>query len=113
MPTAVYTNAGALLGTRKTPAAIYAALTALTATQKSNIWTAFGAGSPALWATDDGPNAGAIGIGFGIVSNLAAGMTAAQLTDMKLRAVTAYVLDNPQWLVNPSFDASINLSGYT
>ncbi len=113
MSTVVYNTNGTLLGIRKTPAAIYAALSTLTATQKTNIWTAFSAGSPALWSTDDGPNAGAIGIGFGIVANLASAMTTAQLTDMKLRAVTAYVLDNPEWLVHPAFDATINLPGYT
>ncbi len=113
MPTAVYDNTGTLLGIRRTPAALYAALSALSGTQKGNIWTAFGAGSPALWSTDDGPNAGAIGVGFGIVSNLAASMNATQLTDMKIRAVVCYVLDNPQWLVQPAFDPSINVPGYS
>lgn len=114
MPTAVYNPAtGALLGTRRTPAAIYADLSALSAAKKTAVWTNFTAGSPALWATDDGPNAGAIGIGFGIVTNLAATMTAAELTDMKLRAVTAYVLDNPQYLIAPGFDPTINVPGYS
>jgi hypothetical protein len=112
MPTAAYGANGQLLGTRRTPAAIYADLSALSPAQKTNIWNNFTSGSPPLWATDDGASAGAIGIGFGLVANLAGAMTAAQLTDMKIRAVVCYVLDNVEYLIQPAFDQSINVPGY-
>ena len=113
MGTAVYDANGNLLGIRRTPAAIYSAINALTSTQKTNIWTDFTSGNPQKWATDDGPKAGAIGIGFGIVQNLAGAMTATQKTDMQVRAVTAYVLDNVQYLINPTFDPTISVAGYS
>jgi hypothetical protein len=114
MPVACYDPAtGALLGTYKTVAQIYTALAALTATQKTNVWTDLTSGSPAKWTTNEGQNAGAIGLAVGIVVDLAGAMTAAQLTDMKLRAVACYVYDNPRYLVNPPFDASINVPAYT
>jgi hypothetical protein len=114
MPVACYDpTTGALLGTRKTVATIFTQLSALTATQKTNVWADLTSGSPAKWTLNEGLNAAAIGIGVGIVASLVAAFTAAALTDMKLRVAAAYVYDNPRYLVNPACDSSINVPGYT
>jgi hypothetical protein len=109
---AVYNQNGQYIGSLRTPAAIYVSINGLNAAQKTNIWNDFTSGNPPKWSTSVGFNSGAIGIGFALVSSLANKITAAELTDLKLRAVTAYVMDNPQYLEQPSFDSSINIKGY-
>lgn len=113
MPTACYHPVtGALLGVYRPAHAIFAALSALTGPQKTAVWADLTGGSPAKWTSDRGPNAAAILMCVGITVSLAGAMTAAQLTDMKVRAVAAYVLDNPLYLVNPAFDPTINVPGW-
>jgi hypothetical protein len=89
--------------------AIYQQLLALTATQKTAIGNDLFAGSPMKVLTDTGANAAAIAVlHWGAVN---AGLAAAAVTDAKLRAAACYAQDNPQALVNPVYDASINVPG--
>lgn len=89
--------------------AIWQAINALTATQQNNVWTDITSGTPPKWATDTGPNAAAImGLNW---SATASGATTANLNDAKRRLVAMYCQDVPGYLVNPSFDATINVAG--
>lgn len=86
------------------------ALAALSTPQKNAIWSALSAGTPPLWATDRGVNAG----GLAVLQFLAvtATLSTADVAEAKLRAATLYVQDNPYWLISPAFDATINVPGY-
>lgn len=95
--------------TRRAIYAIYNDLTALTATQQGNVWTDFSSGNPAKYLLDQGQNAAAIAVMDWVVKK--SGATGAALTDARMRAVAMYVQDNPNYLVHPSFDASINVAG--
>ena len=88
---------------------IRADVAALSTAQKNAAWTNFTSGSPPLWSTDAGPNAAALATlqMLGASSNLAA----ADILEAKIRAVAMYVQDNVNYLVNPSFDATINVPG--
>lgn len=81
----------------------------LTGTQKTNIWNNFISGSPPLWATDAGPNAAALAV----LQLMGASVTlsAADVLEAKIRAVAMYCQDNPNYLVTPSFDNTINVPG--
>ena len=89
--------------------AIYTDLTALTATQQTNVWNDLSSGSPAKYLLDAGADAAAIIVLDWVVRK--AGATGAALTDAKLRAAAMYVQDNVTYLVNPVFDATINVPG--
>lgn len=88
---------------------IYNAILALTSTQKTNIWNDLTSGSPVKISQDVGPNAASIFLLWRIASNIS--LPAATITDMKITAATYYVQDNPTYLVNPSFDNTINVPG--
>ncbi len=89
--------------------AIYADLMALTTLQKTNVWTDLSSGTPKKYLLDTGANTAAIAALDWAVTD--AGATGAALTAAKLRIAAAYVQDNPAYLVNPSFDLSINVAG--
>jgi hypothetical protein len=86
--------------------AIYNDLVALTVAQKTNVWTDLTSGSPQK-ITMTGNDT--VFLLWRIASN--ASLPAATITDMKLTAATYYVRDNPRYLVQPSFDSSINVAG--
>lgn len=93
----------------RTLIAIRADLASLTNTQKNNIWTDITSGSPPKWSTDAGSNAAALAV----LTLLGASSTlsAADVLEAKLRGVAMYCQDNPTYLVNPSFDPTINVPG--
>jgi len=95
-------------GPRMLPA-IFTDLNALTAAQKTNINTDLFGGTPPKWQSDLGVNAASLFI-LEAVADLG-NLTTAQQTTMKMKACAAYVQDNPNYLVHPTFDATINVAG--
>lgn len=89
--------------------AIVSDLAALTSTQQSEIWSQFTSGTPPLWQTDAGPLANLLQAWIGTALDL--GLPGAALVKAKARAVAIYTVDNPAWLVNPAWDATINVPG--
>lgn len=87
---------------------LIADLNALSASKKNAIWTDISSGSPPKWSTDTGPNAAAIAV---LQLLATSGLSAADVLTAKVRGVAMYVQDNPKYLVNPSFDTSINVPG--
>lgn len=112
MPTACYDpTTGVLLGTKRTLLAIFNLLNALTQTQKAAIWTDFTSGSPPKRALTEGLDAGTV---MAIsVAAIDQGLTGAALAKAQMKMVAAYIRDNPNYLKNPAFDATINIVGYT
>lgn len=88
---------------------IWQQLNGLTAGQQNNIWTNITSGTPPLWATDAGSNAAGIMALHWSATN--SGATAANLNDAKRRLVAMYCQDNVKYLVNPTFDPTINVPG--
>jgi hypothetical protein len=86
-------------------------LAALTAAQKNAVWADLNSGTPPKWSTDAGPNAAALGA-YQLIGSSAT-LSAADVLEAKLRGVAAYCLDNPLYLVNPTFagGAGINVPG--
>lgn len=89
---------------------IYGDLLALSVAKKSSVWADISAGNPRKYFTGTGRNVAAIAAIDALIANVTT-MTAPQLTDSRLRLVSMYVQDNPKYLVNPAFDATINISG--
>ena len=89
--------------------AIITDLNALSGAQKTAVWSDITSGSPPKWATDTGPNAAALAWAPTLIT--LNGLTAANVLDLKIKAVAMYVQDNPNYLVHPSFDNTINISG--
>jgi hypothetical protein len=89
---------------------IYTDIKGLNSTQKTNIWNDLNSGTPAKITLDLGPASMFIAMLWGFGHELT-GLTAADLAIMKIMAATYYVWDNPNYLVNPSFDPSINVAG--
>jgi hypothetical protein len=94
----------ALTGSLPTPAA---------GTQKANIIADLFSGSLATgsqkWQKDPGPNAPSLAAVYAAItaSNGLATFNAAQ----QLIMAAIYVVDNPNYLVNPSFDPTISING--
>ncbi|MBY0525602.1 MAG: hypothetical protein K2R98_19510 [Gemmataceae bacterium] len=83
-------------------------LVALTTGQKTAIWTDLTAGSPPKLLVNAGEYKPALEeLRLRARSSL---YTAQQMTEMKLFAAALYCLANPTYLVNPSFDSTINVS---
>ena len=89
--------------------AIYTDLQALSTTQKTEVWTDLTSGTPKKYFLDTGPNAAAIGALDWAATD--SGATGAALTAARIRIAAFYVQDNPNYLVNPSFDPGINVPG--
>lgn len=89
--------------------AIYVDLQALSTAQKLEVWNDLSSGSPKKYLLGTGPNTAAIGALDWAVTD--SGATGASLTAARLRIATAYVQDNPEYLVHPSFDPGINVPG--
>jgi hypothetical protein len=81
---------------------------ALTGTQRTKTWADVTKGTPPLWATDAGPNAASV---FSLNWSATQGGAPAQQDIAKAYLISAYVQDNPKYLVNPAFDPTINLPG--
>lgn len=93
---------------------IIADINALTGAQKNLIWTDITSGTPPKWQLDAGPNAGAIAAMASTLKILVPTFVPASNADVvntKIWAVALYVQDHPTYLVHPSFDPSINISG--
>lgn len=90
--------------------AIRSDLNGLTNPQKLTVWSDLSSGSPPKWATDAGPNAAAIAA-IEWAATVPAGVTVAEKTEARLRLVSMYVQDNPDYLVHPAFDGDINVPG--
>jgi hypothetical protein len=93
----------------RTLLAIYTDLQALTAAQKTNVWTDLSSGTPKKYLQDVGRNAAAIAALDWAATD--SGATGTALTAAKLRIGAMYVQDNPAYLINPSFDPTINVPG--
>ncbi|RJQ24609.1 hypothetical protein C4577_07510 [Candidatus Parcubacteria bacterium] len=91
----------------RTLLAIYNDLNALSGAQKTAIWNDLTSGNPVKLSTNIGPAAD----GIFLIWRTAVNTTTAFTADMKLTAATFYTRDNPNYLVNPSFDPSINIPG--
>lgn len=108
---AVYDSLGNPLGVQKSIYEIYNALNALTNSQKTAIWNDISSGSPAKYLLSEGIGASGIAVLDWAVRD--SGATGASLTNARLRIVALYLLDNPLYLKNPSFDLTINLLSHT
>lgn len=85
------------------------ALNALTATQKQEIWTDLTSGTPPKVLTDLGGNNAAL---YVLKWAAGTGMASGDIAQAKLYAAAMYVQDNPAYLINPTFDTSINVPGW-
>jgi hypothetical protein len=90
---------------------IYADVTALTLNQQGKIWQDLSALTDGIrkYYTDAGPNASAITVWDFLIFN--SGLATAATNEAKLRLIIAYVQDNPDYLVAPPFDPTINIPG--
>jgi hypothetical protein len=110
MSKAIY-NGSTLLGIQRSMADLFIAISALTNAQKTAIWTDLSSGSPAKYLLSEGAaEAGIAALDWAIKDS---GATGASLTNARLRIAAMYAYDNPLYLVNPSFDATINIAAYT
>jgi hypothetical protein len=93
---------------------LYQDVQALTAAQRTNLWTDLSASAlpeaPRKYLTDYGPSAASIFVMDWIVFVLKP--TAAQMTAAQNDIMAFYIGDNPQYAINPVFDTTINLPGY-
>lgn len=87
--------------------ALGTAIAALTTAQQNNIWADLFGGTPPKYQSDVGPNAAAIGAVY-LCTTTPGVFTAPQ----KIGIAAFYVQDNPGYLIQPSFDPTINISGY-
>jgi hypothetical protein len=92
---------------------LYQDIQGLTAAQHTNIWNDLSAAvpgqAPRKYLLDTGPNAASIFVMDWVIYVLRP--TAAQLTAAQTNLIAQYTQDNPWYLVNPSFDTSINIPG--
>lgn len=107
---------GATVGVQRRLLAIFNDLSALTAAQKTAVWADFTASvivdgvTAPRWSHDRSPDAGAIAAAS--IPAIDEGLTGATLTNARLKMVSIFVRANPLYLVNPSFDATINVPGF-
>lgn len=88
---------------------IYSDLLTLNTTQQTNAWSDLSSGTPKKYLLDTGINAAAIGALDWAVTD--SGATDTALKNARLRIAAAYIQDNPTYLVNPTFDPTINVPG--
>ncbi len=89
---------------------LYAALSALTAAQKSAIAADLFAGSLMKVLIDTGPNAAAIAVLYFLYQSLT--LSSADKATAQLYAAAMYAQDNPAYLIAPAFDKTINVPGW-
>lgn len=77
--------------------------------QKAKVWADLSSGTPAKYLTDAGADADGIACLDWAVRF--SGLGVAAVTDAKLRLAAIYCRDNPNYLVHPTFDPSINVLG--
>lgn len=93
--------------TLKSLYALGTAIAALSTSQKTNLFAALFSGTPPLYQSDIGPNAAAIGAVY-----LCTATPGVFTQPQQIGIAAFYVQDNPGFLVAPSFDPTINISGY-
>lgn len=84
-------------------------INALTATQKTNIRNDLLAGTPSKAQGDRGPGGDALLVLWTLQQ--VGGLSAADKVIVGVSAAALYARDNPTYLVNPTFDPTINVSG--
>src|SRR5262249_374163 len=112
MPIAAYDQEGNILGTLRLLSDIFGSVQALTAQQRTNLCNdlkAPVAGAPRKYLSSEGPNAAAM-FALDWAANLSTG---GQLASSQNSVMACYIQDYPTYAVNPSFDPSINIKGYT
>lgn len=88
---------------------IVADLDALTVQQKGSIWTYISGGTPVRWKQS---NRGDVWTCLRISENFVS-LTAGEKTALRIQAVAIYVREEfPDFLINPSFDPTINVPGW-
>lgn len=85
------------------------ALNGLNATQKTNISNDLFGGSPAKWTQATGENSSSILVIFTLTQT--ATLSTADKNLAKIHGTALYIQDYPNYLVNPSFDPTINVPG--
>jgi len=90
---------------------LYANIGALSAAQKQNAWSAATAGDPPLWAQDRGVNAADLHIIWLLATQLGVVSTVTDKNICRQMLLAIYTQDNPYFLVQPSWDTSINVPG--
>ena len=94
---------------KRKPYDIYTQIGALTATQKLNISNDLFGGSPPKFTQDIGDDSPDLLVLWTLQQT--GGLSTADKNLVKQAAATIYCRDNPKYLVNPSFDTSINIPG--
>ena len=95
-----------------TPKSMYSIATSifgLSSSQKTNLISNLFGGNPALYQKDVGPNAAAISAVYASITNASGVASFNQAQQLIIAAM--YTQDNPNYLVNPTFDPTINVSG--
>jgi hypothetical protein len=111
MATNAYDSNGNLLGVYRLPYTIKNLVNALTPTQRANVIADLTSGTPPKWQQDGQAQQGAIFVCASVLKDFT--LTGAPFTDMENAAITLFLLDNPTYLVTPSFDISINIAAYS
>jgi hypothetical protein len=93
----------------RTLVAIYTDLQALTAAQKTSVWTDLSSGTPRKYLAGAGRNAAAIAALDWAATD--SGATGNALTAARLRVAAMWCQDNPTYLVNPDFLPAVNVPG--
>src|SRR5215471_18925124 len=88
---------------------VYQDVGALTAAQKTAVWNDLSAGTPPKWAQDRGANAADNHILWMLATQLGAVQTQADKRLCQQMLISIYCTDNPNFLVHPPFDPSINI----
>jgi len=90
---------------------VYSDIQKLTTAQWTNVWKDLGATSPRKYWYDRGPMlSGIIALDW---SWYTSGAAAAQQKIAQMEITALYVVDNPLYLVEPTFDTTILVSGWT
>jgi hypothetical protein len=86
------------------------AILGLSTTQWNNVLANLFAGNPAPWQLDQGPNITALSAVYVALTN-SSGTPVFANKFQQVVVCALYLQDNPTYLVNPTFDPTINISG--
>jgi len=90
---------------------IYNDIGFLSAVQKTKIWDDLSPGNPPKWAKDRGMNAADLHIIWMLATQLAVVSSAGDKNLCRQMLIAIYTQDNPNYLVHPPFDNTINIPG--
>lgn len=93
----------------RNPAELRTAINALTAQQKNAIWADLNGGNPPKWSTGTGASVRAMIVLHWAASSIT--LLPADVNEARLRMAVLWVMDNPNYLVQPAFDRTINVPG--